>query len=127
MSEKEKRKQIVDLLKPYITHFNPEDVSFFERVPPKVARELMTGYPNVDPRDTHNFSPTMREMLELVEEYEGTLRGYIVHTESGRDDARITFDGFCIRCSYKVAFELAVSYRPDEARKEEEGFYFWWD
>jgi len=127
VSELKKRKQRVDLLKPFITDFDPKDVSYFERVPLEIAKELMTGYPNVNPEDRQNYSPTMKRMIEIVEKYGGTLDGYIVHVESGRWDARITFDAFTIRCSYKVAFELVNRLKPDDARKMKEGFYFWWD
>jgi hypothetical protein len=97
-------------------------------VPPSVAKSLMTGDPNVDPNDTQNNSPTMAEMVELAEKYNGTLFGYVIPVESGRDDARITFDGVVLPVEEVVGLRLGRDLGADEADLTKDGqFRLWWD
>lgn len=88
----------------------------------------MTGWPNVDPKGTQNFSPTMKEMVRIAKKYNGKLHGYVVPVESGRDDARITFEGFYIKADPRTALEVSNSTRPDEFDEIKKNIWrFWWD
>ena len=101
-----------------------------EKVPPQVAEKLMTGYPNVNPEERHNDSPKMKDMVMLAKKYRGSLEGYVVPVESGRPDARITFDGIVLPVSMSTARKLADTFalsKPDEIDKVEGGIRIWWD
>jgi hypothetical protein len=100
----------------------------FEDLPAKEAKRLLTGWPNVDPKDRQNYSPTMEKMVEIADRYDGTLEGYVITVESGRDDARITFDGFTITADESKARALAKELKPDEFVKVgRKKWRFWWD
>lgn len=100
----------------------------FEGLHPQIGKELSTGWPNVDSEDVQNNSPTMREMIDTTLKYEGTLTGYVITVESGRDDARIRFDGFTIKLPTKDALELKEKLKPNDFRElEQDTFWFWWD
>jgi len=90
----------------------------------------MTGYPNVDPNDRQNNSPTMKEMVRIAKQYNGKLHGYVVPVESGRDDARISFEGFYIKAGPRTAIEVSNRTSPDEFDEVEvktNYWRFWWD
>ena len=97
-------------------------------VPPRVARAEMLKHPEViDPNQTQNDSPEMFEMIEATWQYNGTLEGYVIPPESGRDDARVTFDGFTVPVNEYTAKRMRKDYHPDEFDKKPEGYRFWWD
>jgi len=94
-------------------------------VPPAVARELLNDEGDMD--EYHNSAPTHEEMLEICESHNGTLEGYIIPKESGRNDARVMFDGFTLDTDELSAHRLAVSMHPDEFDQTNNGWRFWWD
>ena len=88
----------------------------------------MTEWPNVDPYSTHNLSPMMTEMVRIAKQYNGKLHGYVVPVESGRDDARITFEGFYIKADPRTAIKISNETRPDEFAEIKTNYWrFWWD
>jgi hypothetical protein len=111
----------------------------FEGLNAEEARKLMTGYPNIDGNGTHNFSPTAEELVEITEQYDGTLSGYVIPVGTGRTDARIVLNGFTISCSIRQMKELKkrlekADHAPDGVLllKRDEGvktprYRFWWD
>lgn len=138
------KKQNVDLVLRYWVPWQEKTkanrLNFFriEKVPPDVVRKLMTGWPNVMKSDRQNFSPTVTTMVKLCEKYNGTLEGYVIPVESGRDDARISFDGFIlnttvteakkVRAMLSKADKRRVGHAPDEFSEVKTGFWrFWWD
>lgn len=67
-------------------------IRYFDSMSVGTAKKLLDkGY--IDPDDTQNCSPTMRDMIDFCDD--GTdkwyLHGYVVSPE--RDDCRITFEG----------------------------------
>jgi hypothetical protein len=99
-----------------------------DNVPPKVAKTLLTGQPNVNPEDRQNNSPRMKEMIELAEKNKGLLEGYVVAEESGRPDARISFDGMTIEANERKAKQLKRLLQPDEFdNKGKNKWRMWWD
>lgn len=132
-----KLKGNAELMKKYIPEWqmknireNPNRIYGFwyvENVPPSVAEKLFKGKPRLDPMGTQNYSPTMRRMVSLAEQYNGTLSGYVIPLESGRSDARITFDGFVLKGSDEQMKNLKRTLRPDEFDKINGGYRFWWD
>ena len=95
-------------------------------MPPGLAGKLMTGYPNIDPEDTQNVSPTMKEMVQIAKNHKGKLEGYVIPVKSGRKDARISFVGFTIAASDKVASRLISSLSPDGVSKVKGKWRFLW-
>jgi len=105
-----------------------EDYYRFVGVPPSLAKDLLTGWPNVEPCYKQNDSPTMRAMVLLAERHKGTLEGYVIPVETGRWDARIVFDGFTITATKEEAERLAWKLKPDEFDEISPGKWrFWWD
>jgi hypothetical protein len=92
-------------------------------VPPSVAKSWTTGSLKAGLNDRQNNSPTVRTMIALAEKYKGKLDGYVIPIESGRDDARISFDGFHLLVSSVVAKVLKNKYKPDEFSKLPSGYY----
>jgi hypothetical protein len=117
MSEKEQSKE----LKQYLQE-GFGDVYYFAGAPFVLVSKLLDGLPNVDPEETQNDSPTMTQMVELAEKYNGTLEG---HVTEGVD---IVFEGFTIQCTRAVALGLKKSFEPDEFEcLPDSWFRFWWD
>ena len=90
----------------------------FSLMPPSVARELMTGTPNIEPTASHNESPEAQEMVKLAEKYDGYVGGYVI-TES-RTDSRIQITEFYADINRKEAERLVGKYRPDNMMSDEE-------
>ena len=121
-------KQKVELLKPHFSSFRSGDFGLFDNLPVESAKKLMTGYPNVDPKDTQNNSPTMAEMLKLAKTHDGTIGGYIIPSDSGRDDSRIQFTSVQLKIDKADAEKLRDNKMPDEFTKQgKDTFTFWWD
>ncbi len=100
----------------------------FEGLSAKIGNELLMGWPNADPEGRQNDSPTMREMVDITLKYAGTLEGYIITVESGREDTRIQFDGFTIKIPKKEALEMKERLKPRNFDEfDQETFRFWWD
>lgn len=124
-------KQRLDLIPVEIQRQIAEGVSAFvsfDGLNPQIGQQLLTGWPNVDPEDVQNDSPTMRKMVDIVLKYEGTLKGYLIPVETGRDDARIRFDGFTIKLPKRDALELNEKLKPNDFQElDQDTFWFWWD
>ena len=121
-------KQKKDIIKKYKTWGKLNNYYSISKVPPGVASKLMTGFPNIDPNDTQNNSPMMKDMVKIAKKYKGTLGGYVIPVESGRDDARISFDEFTVKASMRVVMQLRSDVRPDECDEVKKGYWrFWWD
>ena len=70
----------------------------------------------------------MRKMLDIARQHNGTLNGYAIPPESGRDDSRITITGFELPIDKATANKLKRSYRPDEFNEIKPGLWrFWWE
>lgn len=109
------------------------DLPFFNHyrivgVEPTFAQSLMTGWPNVNPKDMQNSSPTQKQLVYLASHYNGTLEGYVIMASSKRVDSRITFDGITIQTTKHKAKKLQSDYEADEFDQiDEQTFRFWWD
>jgi len=67
-------------------------------------------------------------LQEIAKKYNGKLHGYVVPVESGREDARISFEGFYIKTDPRTAIEVSNSTRPDEFDEIKTNYWrFWWD
>lgn len=121
-------KQKKDIIKKYKRWGKLKNFYNIEKVPPGIASKLMTGHPNINPDETQNDSPTMRDMVKIAKQYKGTLGGYVVPVESGRDDARITFDEFTIKAPLRTVIRLQNDLYPNECDEVKKGYWrFWWD
>jgi hypothetical protein len=124
-------KQRIDLIPTEIQRHIGEGVAkfvTFEGLSPQIGKELLTGWPNVDPEDVQNASPTMQEMVDITLKHKGTLKGYIIPVETEREDARIRFDGFTIKIPKKGALELKKKLKPKDFQEcGQDTFWFWWD
>lgn len=98
-----------------------------KNVPPSVAKKLTKGTPKLYLMDRQGNSPTSKRMIEITKRYNGTLEGYVIPVISGRDDARVSFDGFTIKTSETNAMRLKRELKPDEFDLYENGWRFWWD
>lgn len=111
-------------------YFTPAERANYFRfigVPGTVARDLLNANPAiVNLHDAQGDSPEMFEMLVIAMRNRGTLEGYVIPPESGRSDARITFDGINIP-DESVAHSIAKKYHPNEFSKESGGWRLWWD
>lgn len=99
----------------------------------------MTGYPNIDAEDATDISPKAKELVEIAEQYNGTLSGYVISVSSGQPNPRISLNGFTITCSSKEMREIRkkleeADHGPDavsaaSTRKGErlKGYTFLWD
>jgi hypothetical protein len=94
---------------------------------PAYAAERYIGTKLLHSNDRQNESPTVRRMLDMVKRYDGNLFGYVIPVESGRPDARISFDGFIINVDEQTANRLKNTLHPDEFSREPSGWRFWWD
>lgn len=122
------KKQKFNLLKPHLTNYSEKSFGLFENLPVDTAKKLMTGYPNVDPNDVQNNSPTMKELLELAKTHDGTIGGYIIPVDTGRDDSRIQFTSVQLRLDKEKANQLKKREIPDDFTQQAENtFTFWWD
>lgn len=129
--------QNLEAVKPYSDYSRGHDYIHFKAMPASVAKKLLTGNPNADPDDYVNYSPTIRRMVRLAEMHGGTLEGYAIPVESGRDDARIDFDGFSLPVSLAKAQKIIQQERqedesqrvrkPDELYEIPGGVRLWWD
>jgi|WetSurMetagenome_2_1015567.scaffolds.fasta_scaffold51167_6 hypothetical protein len=119
-------KQKLELLKPYGEY--DKDYFHIGKVPPEVAEQLYGDWPNLSAEESFNNSPTMKELVDLTKQYNGTLSGYCIPVESGREDARISFDAIYLKCTKEEAQKLKRKYSPDEFDRKADGSYrFWWD
>lgn len=124
-------KQKSELLKPYIAYglYN-ENFFNFKGLPVEIAKQLLSAWPNVDPKERQNRSPTHKKLVETAEQYNGTLNGYCIPTEAKpfRDDARISFDAIELKVDKPTAQRLKRNLKPDSFSELSEGVYrFWWD
>ena len=137
-----------DLLRYLPSYWQSDTSSYyrFENLPSSDARRMMTGQPNIDPEDNQNRSPPSDEMIRMAKKHHGTLEGYVIPKATGRDDARISIDGFTIRAPKEEAMKLRDDLRnrkhkeewdgetikwteePDELDEVRPGSWrFWWD
>lgn len=101
---------------------------YVHEVPVSKAKEMLGRPYGVNPTETQNNSPIMKDMIGLAEHHNGTLFGYVIPKESGRQDARITFDGVMLKIDDSTAQKLRDKFHPDEFSREDDGRYrFWWD
>ena len=71
----------------YKSHF------MFSRLEPENAEKLFGKEKGMlDPDEGQNESPTPRELVELARTHHGFVGGYVIPTESGREDARVSID-----------------------------------
>ncbi|MCP6727083.1 MAG: hypothetical protein KJI69_03605 [Patescibacteria group bacterium] len=105
------------------------DYGTFERLPTKIAEKLLTGYPNIAPKDTQNYSPTAKKLVTLAKKYKGTVGGYFINEDDERrDDQRITLESIYLKTTKEQAEKLRDKIHPDEFHQEEDGTWrFWWD
>ena len=119
-----------DMLFRYESAFgHPQNKTEFFRVddvPASVAEKAFLGEPKLNPNGRQNDSPTMRSLVKTALEHKATLEGYVIPQESGRDDARVTFDGIVIP-KKAVAYQLKKTTHPDEFGKVKGGYRLWWD
>jgi len=137
------------ILTKYLPSYWQSDTSSyyrFENLPASDARRMMTGGLNIDPEDNQNRSPSTKEMIRLAGKYNGTLEGYVIPKATGRDDARISIDGFTMRASKEEAVKqrkelknrkhaeewegekITWTEEPDEFEEVRPGYWrFWWD
>ncbi len=106
---------------------NKDSHCWVENVPVRVANRLPNKYGYLNMEDTHNDSPTMKEMIDITLKFNGVLEGYIIPFASGRNDCRIMFDGFTIKVSAEIAMKLFNEYYPSAFTLDEDGYRFWWD
>ncbi len=124
--EVELPKQKLDLLKSYGEY--RKDGFRIRNVPVEVAEKLYGPWPNLNPEESFNNSPKMKKLVELAKQYNGTLEGDVFPVESGRSDARISFDAIYLKCSKEDAQRLRHNLKPNEFDLEKDGTYrFWWD
>jgi hypothetical protein len=120
--------QKADWIKPYLEEEYRSDFNNIALVPPEVALQLLDGWPNINPQGRQNRSPTMKKLIETCIKYQGNLSGYFIPVESGRDDARIQFDGIRLKLTSEDAKRLKRNLKPNSFRDLGEGVYsFWWD
>jgi hypothetical protein len=101
---------------------------YFEGLPPQVALDLAKADPKLmGLDDAQNMSPELKEMIEIATKYGGTLEGYAIPRESGREDARISIDGFTLPLKELEALRLQIELRADEFGEDEGGYRYWWD
>jgi hypothetical protein len=112
-------------------HLSLKDFFHIAEVPVDVIEPFTEGEkPFLNPDDTQNSSPSVRELLALAKRFPGsTVGGYVIPTESGRDDARISLDTIYIKAPGTVATKLKRELKPDEYsyNKETKSYRFWWD
>lgn len=107
-----------------------ENFGTFDSLQPKDARTLLTGYPNIDPEDRQNNSPTARTMVALAEAHDGTLGGHFVgENDSSRDDHRITLESMILKFdTIEEAKKIQNQFNPDEFDDLGNNKYrYWWD
>lgn len=123
----EKQKQKIELVTPYAESANG-CFFHFQNMPPEVVKKLLSGWPNADKKDRQNRSPTLKKMLDLASRHNGSLSGYCIPVESGRSDARISFEEFTLHITKQEAMKLKRSLKPDNLTELEKDTYsFWWD
>ena len=121
-------KQKIELVKPLAKYGFKESFFNFADLPAETAKQLLSAWPNVNPKDRQNSSPTMKKLVETATEYNGTLNGYCIPVESGRDDARITFDAVVLKIDKQTMLKLKRSLKPNNTSLLADGSYrFWWD
>ena len=137
---------LTSYLASYFKESDTDSYYRFEKLPASEARKMTTGEPNIDPEDNQNGSPTAKEMVSMAAQHNGTMEGYVIPKATGRDDARISIDGFTIKASRKEAMKLRDELRkrkhkeewegetirwteePDELDEVRPGYWrFWWD
>jgi hypothetical protein len=96
----------------------------FDKMPPSVAMELMTGWPNIRSRDRQNGSPTAGHLIRLAAKYHGTVGGYMI---SRRPDARIAITIMTLPVGHEVATKLYKNVKPDNFDLRRGKYVFWWD
>jgi hypothetical protein len=75
----------------------------------------------------------MKNMIEIAAKHHGTLEGYVIPVETGRDDARISFDGMTLHLSRDEAQKLYDEFEHTQHHvnhfdeKAKNTYRFWWD
>jgi hypothetical protein len=137
---------LTQYLAPYYKESDTDSYYRFQKLPVSEARKMSTGEPNLELEDNQNSSPSTREMFDMAAKHNGTMEGYVIPMASGRDDARISVDGFTIRASKEDAQKLQRELKnkkhtekwegeeitwnegPDEFDEVSPGYWrFWWD
>jgi len=104
------------------------EIYWFSGISPATAKYYMERFPQfMNPDEGHNDSPVMREMIALAEKYNGTIGGYAIPPESGRDDRRVTFDSLVLPIDEATAKALQTQLKADEFGTRGNGYRFWWD
>lgn len=118
--------EIMELLRPYL--FRPKPIGIFCGMPAGVSRKLLDRLPEEHGKDRQNDSPTFAEFVELAEQFDGTLCGYVVWSD--RDDERIAVDTLIVpreKGAVVFAWFAEHDYEPDEDEEREDFRRFWWD
>lgn len=127
MARQKVDKNVVILLK-YRQSGNPDEYFRVENVPLVAAKRVTKGPTRLHLRMSQNNSPTMGQMLALAKKHRGSLEGYVIPKSSGREDARITFDGVTLTLTPDKARQLARKISPDEFDQvSPTKWRFWWD
>lgn len=103
-----------------------------ENIPPTLAKKILTGQTNINPKDRQNNSPTMGTLVSLAMKYHGFVGGYVIPVASKRDDARIILDTLYIPVALGIIInKLKNKTNPDEFDevmiKGKTYMRFWWD
>lgn len=69
---------------------------------------------DIDGEDSSDISPKAKELVEIAEQYNGVLSGYVISVSSGQPNPRISLNGFTITCSNKQMRELKKKLREAE-------------
>jgi hypothetical protein len=108
---------------------NPKeaDISYFQHITPSQAEALQFSKDTkLELKDAQNFSPKAGALIEFAKEHNGKLGGYIIPSENGREDARVTIETIYLP-DEKTAKEYAKKTKPDEFGKEGKYWRLWWD
>ena len=121
-----KSRQRIDLVIIYKT-WGHERFFNFKGLPASIAEKLMTGYPNIEPTDVQNDSPTAEEMIRIAKRHNGTLIGY-VDVGNSPEFNNISIQGFVIKASPTTITNLKYRLRPTEFSEDKPGYWrYWWD
>lgn len=124
-------------LKPYLSYLDyTKEEAFeklqsgttvsFEKAPVNLIKKLMNGEPNINPYGRQNESPTAKRMVEIAEDLNGKLGGYIVPVQSGRPDCRIQLTTLYIPDEADARM-LEESHIPDDFSEDGKYWRLWWD
>lgn len=102
------------------------DYNSFHNADPFLITSIL-DIPNLlQSNDHQNGSPNAKKMIELAEMNHGKLLGYWIPKSSGRSDSRVSLNGFVANISDEKALELKNKLHPDEFKKQDNGWRFYW-